>query len=98
MKILIILGATALVMCGCRSPSLGQGNPALRSERDYAEKSEARAQNLYRTGQASSISEARARAVGETNTEWAAAAKATERKQTQGRLESDLSKMNRDGK
>jgi hypothetical protein len=98
MKILIILGATALVACGCRSPSLSQGNPALRSEREYTEKSEARAQNLYRTGQASRISEARARAVGETNTEWAAAAKATERKQTQGRLETDLSKMNRDGK
>lgn len=98
MKTFIIIAAVALTVAGCRSPKSSSENPALRSERQYAENSEARAQDLYRTGQASSISAARAQAAGEANTEWAAAAKAAERKQKQEKFEKDLSKMDRDGK
>jgi hypothetical protein len=98
MKTFIIIAAVALSAAACRSSKSSGENPALRLERDYAEKSEAHAQDLYRTGQAPSLSEARAQAAGEANAEWAAAAKTVERKQKQEKFEKDLSKINRDGK
>jgi hypothetical protein len=49
--------------------------PGLRSERQYAEQREARAVDLYKTGQADTIEEARAQAAMEANQQWYAAAK-----------------------
>gem|GEM_PF-5792061 len=98
MKALITMVAVALMACGCRSPRSSSENPPLRSEREYAENREARAQNLYRTGQASSLSEARLQAAGEMNNEWAAAARAAERNAKQEKFEKDLSQIERDKK
>jgi hypothetical protein len=98
MKTYIAIVAAVLTVTGCGTPQPSSGNPALKSEREYAESSEARAQNLYRTGQASSISEARARAAGDAHNEWAAAAKATQRKQRQEKFEKDLSEMDHNEK
>jgi len=97
MKTLIIITAALAATGGCRSPRSSSGNPALKSERQYATDSEARAQDLYRTGQASSIAEARAQAVGEANAAWAAATKAAENRKKQEKLEKDFAKTNRDG-
>ena len=98
MKHLLPIFAGGLLVGGCRSVGPSHESPALRSEREYAEATEVRAQELYRTGQVSSIAEARTRAAGETNAQWAAAAKRTERKAKQDKFEKDLSKILGDGK
>src|SRR4051794_39717619 len=88
---------SALLLCGliagCHSsrPTVERASPA-RSERQYAEASEARAQDLYKTGQVSSIGEARAQAAGEANQQWYAAAKARERQADQEKFEKDFKK------
>ncbi|MES1194332.1 MAG: hypothetical protein ABUL65_00470 [Opitutus sp.] len=86
-----------LLLCGllaaCHSPHPASANaPALRSERQYAEQSEARAQDLYKTGQVTSIEEARAQAAAEANQQWYAAAKARERQADQEKFEQDFKK------
>lgn len=96
MKNFVIIIAVALTVGGCKSSQSTGANPALKSERDYAVNSEARAQDLSRTGQASNITEARAQAAAEANQEWAAAAKAKEGKKTQENFEKKLSKLGRD--
>jgi len=98
MKMLIIVVvAVAVTTAGCSSMKPSSGRTGLKSERQYAEDSEARAQDLYRTGQAATISEARAQAAGEANADWAAAAKAAERKHREDKMDKDLSRMVRDG-
>jgi hypothetical protein len=54
--------------------------------------SEARAQDLFKTGQASSIEAARAQAAAEANQAWYAAAKAKERRAEQEKFEKDFKK------
>ena len=97
MKTLIIFVAIALTLGGCKTPTTSEAAPPLRSEREYAERNEAVAQSLHKTGQASSIEGARAEAAAASNEEWAAAAKAAEQKQSQDKFEKDLSKMKPDG-
>ena len=88
----------ALLLCGgllasCRSnPASPTASSDLRSEREYAVQSEARAQDLYKTGQASSIEAARAQAAAEANQQWYAAAKAKERRADQEKFEEDFKK------
>jgi hypothetical protein len=91
MKIAIAI-ALLSTACGCQNMHGSWENPALRSERGYAEAGEARAQALARTGQASSLSDARAQAGSELNAEWAAAAKSAERRAGQQAFEKDLSR------
>jgi multidrug efflux pump subunit AcrA (membrane-fusion protein) len=83
---------------GCNSTKKTGDVSALRSERDYAAGTEAAAQELYKTGQASSLTDARSQAAAAANQEWARAAKTAERKQTQDNFESELAKMDRKGK
>lgn len=92
MKIHALLSIVAIVASGCRTVPRAGNNPALKSERQYAVDSEARAQDLYHTGQASSLFEARAQAVSEANAQWAAAAKAAEQRKKQEKFEKELSK------
>src|SRR5688572_778243 len=92
MKIQALLSVVVMVAAGCRTLPRAGNNPALKSERQYAVDSEARAQDLYHTGQASSLSEARAQAASEANAQWAAAAKAAEQRKKQEKFEKDLSK------
>jgi hypothetical protein len=66
-RTLIVTMAAVLAVAGCRSVKSSRANPALKSERQYAENAEARAQDLYRIGQTSSLSAARAQAAGEAN-------------------------------
>jgi hypothetical protein len=81
------------LLAACHSPQTSSaGGPALRSERQYAEQSEARAQDLYKTGQVATIGEARAQAAGEANAQWHAAAKARERQEHQEKFEKDFRK------
>jgi hypothetical protein len=81
------------LLAACHSPhQASAGAPALRSEREYAEQTEGRAQDLYKTGQASSIADARAQAAGEANQQWYAAAKARERQADQDKFEKDFKK------
>lgn len=91
MRILIALALLSAV-CGCQHLQRSWENPALRSEREYAEAGEARAQTLARSGQASSLAEARASAAGEMNAAWAAAAKSAERRARQQSFEKDLAR------
>jgi phage I-like protein len=97
MKILIIAGTVALALCGCKSLKTAEATPPLRSEREYAERTEALAQELYKTGQAPSIEAARAQANADSNQEWAAAARAAQKKQSDEKMTKDLGKMKRDG-
>ena len=97
MKTLIIVGSTALALCGCKSPKITETAPLVRSEREYAERTEALGQELYKTGQASSIDAARAQAKADANQEWAAAAKAAQKKQREEKMSKDLDKMKRSG-
>jgi len=90
MKTLIVIGLI-VVASGCQNVRSTQDSPPIRSEREYAQNSEARAQSLYRSGEASSIPEARVRAAAEANREWAAAATAAERTSKQGQFEKQLS-------
>jgi len=95
MKVAALL--PGLVLCGlligCHSsrPTAANASPA-RSERQYAEETEARAQDLYKTGQVASIAEARAQAASEANQQWYAAAKARERQADQEKFEKDFKK------
>ena len=97
MKALTIL-VFAVSLSGCASSKESGDTAGVRSEREYAVRSEAMAQDLYRTGQAPSIEAARAQATAAASQEWARAAKATERKQSQEKLENDLAKMDRGSK
>ena len=92
MKTFVALALIALFGFGCQNLPRARSNPALKSERQYAVDREGRAQDLYRTGQASSISQARSQAASEANAEWAAAAKAAERRKKQEGFEKDLTK------
>ena len=97
MKTLIIVGSIALALCGCKGPKTTEAAPLVRSEREYAERTEALAQELYKTGQAPSIDAARAQAKADANQEWAAAAKAAQKKQRKEKILKDLDKIKRDG-
>ena len=97
MKLHVILVATAMLGSGCHNRSGTGSHPALKSERQYAVDSEARAQDLYQTGQASSLSQARSLAAAEANVQWAVAAKAAEQNKKQGAFERDLKKSLGDG-
>ncbi len=97
MKALIIL-VSAVSLAGCANLKKSGNTAAVRSEREYAVASEALAQDLYKTGQAPSIEAARAQATAAASREWARAAKATERKQSQENFEKDLAKMDRGSK
>jgi len=97
MKTLIIVGFIALALCGCKSPKTTEAAPPVKSEREYAERTEAVAQELYKTGQAPSIDAARAQANADANQEWAAAAKAAQKKKSEEKISKDLDKMKRDG-
>jgi hypothetical protein len=92
MKTLIVM-VFAVSLAGCAHLKKSGEAASVRSERDYAAGSEALAQDLYKTGQAATIEAARAQATAAANQEWARAAKATERKQSQEKLEKDLAKM-----
>lgn len=92
MKLLTII-IIAFSVAGCATSKKSGDTSAVRSEREYAEGSEALAQNLYKTGQAPSIEAARAQATAAASREWARAAKATERRASQEKLEKDLAKM-----
>jgi len=91
----ILLVIASFLVCGCTTTKSSSGAPPLRSEREYAARGEALAQELYRTGQAPSLQEARAQAAGAMNQEWAAAAKAAEQKQNQETFEEALKKSNK---
>ena len=97
MKALTLL-IFAVSLAGCASSKKSGDTAKARSEREYAVASEALAQDLYKTGQAPSIEAARAQATAAASQEWARAAKATERKQGQKKLEKDLAKMDRNSK
>lgn len=97
MKALIIMVFT-VSLTGCAHFEKSGNTTAVRSEREYAIASEALAQELYKTGQAPSIEAARAQATAAASREWARAAKATERKQSQEKFEKDLAKMDRGSK
>lgn len=85
--------AVSTVLAGCHSSRPTSASASdVRSEREYAVQSEARAQDLYRTGQASSIEEARTQAAAEANQQWYAAAKAKERRDQQEKFEKDFKK------
>lgn len=96
MKTFIII-TVALAFGGCKSTKTSEGTPPLRSEREYAERNEAVAQDLYKNGQATSIEAARAQANATSNQEWAAAAKAAQQKRSQEKITKGLDKVKREG-
>ncbi|MES2692993.1 MAG: hypothetical protein V4773_05930 [Verrucomicrobiota bacterium] len=90
MKTFMLVAVAALLGSGCASSKATRENVPLKSEREYAEASAARAADLYRTGQATSPAEARLRAAGEANQAWAAAAKTAESKAQQAQFDKEL--------
>jgi hypothetical protein len=97
MKTFIIVVTVALAFGGCKSTKTSEGTPQLRSEREYAERSEVVAQDLYKSGQVASIEAARAQASATSNQEWAAAAKAARQRRGQEKITKDLDKVKREG-
>lgn len=88
-----VLLLVVALFTACHSPrATTRGAPPLRSEREYAAQSEDRAQDLYKTGQAATIEDARAQAFGEASQQWYAAAKAKARQADQEKFEKDFRK------
>lgn len=89
----LVVSLCCWLLTACQSKHTASNTaPGPRSERQYAEQREARAIDLYKTGQAASIEEARAEAAQETNQQWYAAAKARERQAHQEKFEKDFKK------
>ena len=96
MKILIAATAVVFSLSGCNGPKTSKAT-SLRSEREYAVNAEAQAQDLSKTGQATSIQDARSQAAMSANQEWAAAAKAAQKTRNEEKITSELDKMKKDG-
>lgn len=95
MKKIVVIGTVLFIVGGCKSYS-HRGSPTAAapvfSEREYAERREAIAQQIYQSGGAASRSDARAQAQGEINQEWGNAAKAREAQAEREKFEKDLAK------
>ena len=93
MNVKILGGIIFIVLTvGCVSSKNEHTSSTLRSEREYRVGSEALAQDLYKTGQAPNIQQARAEAAAAANEEWARAAKAAKKNGAQKEFERKLKK------
>ena len=90
----MLLGMTCVItLTGCANRTTSRSGSPLMSERQYAVQSEAIARDLYKTGQAPTLGDARADAVAIVNQEWAAASRNAARKKSQEKFVKELNKL-----
>ncbi|MBI3884476.1 MAG: hypothetical protein HY302_01915 [Opitutae bacterium] len=72
---------TAAIVAGCAGPApqTAQASWTVRSQREFAERRDALAADLYKTGRAKSVAQAQTLATVQTRLEEAAAAKAAKK-------------------
>lgn len=89
----ILCLAGFLAGSGCATYDDTASTEGVLSARDFSEQSEAEAQRIYRNGQAKNMSEARLKAAGQVNSNWAAESRRVEKKRAQAKFSKELSKL-----
>lgn len=91
----LVISSICFYLVACSSTRKSGAINELRSEQEYAAGQEALAQDLLKTGQATSIQDARTKAAAAANADWARSARATKSRSEQKKLEKDLSDLDR---